>query len=330
MKQNLLIMILILFSSPLFAMESAQIPPSEENCTICQKPLAKELLRAFSCNHAIHQSCYKNWNTNARASKTDLACTTCRTPIKHFKIEFSPDEIEQRISLLTTASSQIEACVTNPELRPDYHSIARLIKNNALPEGNKNLILNSFIGFLDYIQITPKIAHLIQEREELDEQLSDALESLAAAQTKLKIAQEANSSIALALYENELDRHTKKREKLAKENAKLDKQNAALARRNEQLRAANAFAISLIQSHKRDAGQRLIMQMIATTAAIGYGAYHGSQTITDSSFIQKLIAVQATIAGSALVTAVLLLPDFSVEDAFAEQCDEIDNDSDQQ
>lgn len=261
------------------------IPASSEgsapNCSWCQEIMEpSELLRALPCQHALHMQCYKTWRAKAKDDKSDLMCALCRNPVAIYKLEFTQDDVQQRLCLLTYAHAQIRNFPDGPTKKA-FFTISQLLRNQDIDEDSRKQIVNNFLGFLEWNMVSEKLPHLIHLADALDAQVNDLLEQHADYRARLKLAQSADANGALAFLDAEFKRKNEQTKKLEEENKELRAQlskkkkksalkNRMICSQSEKLKQAHAG----LQTICADYNARMIMYSLVKIGALTYGAHY--------------------------------------------------------
>lgn len=259
-KQFLLLTLLALLFCPAhYAMEdqaAAQEKQESDRCSYCLEAFEQtQLVRNLPCkHHSLHQTCYKTWNNLSRANLTDIGCPVCRHPVKHFKIAYSHDEMNQHTSLLTNASEHI-ASIHNDDLRHLFTRISTAIHDQRLDEEFRRIVLNSFLGFLQADRIMPLIPKLIAERETLDDQVNSLLEQQADDAVRISALSAQNPRIALNIFNQKITEKNKTILELEQANKKLreavytvKKKKTALKHALQKAKDKNGIALHMLNS----------------------------------------------------------------------------------
>ena len=271
-------------------------PQEKEVCGYCQEDFKASQLTRNTCHkHVVHMSCYKKWNNQAREKETDITCLICRAPLKYFNIGFTPDQVQQTISLLTSASDQI-AHIPDEEAKTKFTHISSVINNRILSEDCRTMILNSFIGYLELNKILPLVPEIIKQREDLDDQVNTLLEQHADDQACITLLKTTNPSDAFSLCTTEFEHKNALIKLLQEENSELRQKTLKYKQKKRNFRNKLNSAISGLKAISKDLRIERAFTALIITSAVGYAAHLGARLVKPHSLSLDLALTVPAIA----------------------------------
>ncbi len=181
---------IFLISNPLSGMESPVglfSPHKPEKaveehrlCTICQEDiLLHEAERKFPCSHSIHNRCYRNTILHLAELHQDFNCPLCKFPVIISPHIPSKNELE-RLSAAVAMNNPagIERATPDESIRMRCSIFAQFLKQKPITDPVLHMLEILFNDSMYACNIMPRLPTIIAQRNQLDEQLSNALEKL--------------------------------------------------------------------------------------------------------------------------------------------------------